>query len=98
MQVTSCGTLVILITSLGEFPFIILQSIFLSFISLLKKKKKKVVAGLSLGCPASAAGIHFQWIKNSKASSSGSVGKLTERKWNPHMKSNTVRRVTLGNI
>ena len=30
-----------------------------------------------------------------KASSLGSVGKLTERKWNPHMKSNTVRRVTL---
>ena len=37
-------------------------------------------------------------FENSKASSSGSVGKLTERKWNPHMKSNTVRRVTLGNI
>ena len=86
----------ILITSLGEFPFIILQSFFfLSFIALLKKK---VVVGLFLGCPASAAGIHFQWIKNSKASSSGFVGKLTERKWNPHMKSNTVRRVTLGNI
>ena len=32
VQVKSCGTLVILITSLGEFPFIILQSFFLSFI------------------------------------------------------------------
>ena len=60
--------------------------------------KKKVVAGLFLGCPASATGTHFQWIKNSKANSSGSVGKLTEKKWNPHMKSNTVRRVTLGHI
>ena len=91
----------ILITSLGEFPFIILQSFFLSFISLLKKKKKNSAAGsfvLFLGFPAFAVGIHFQWIKNSKASSSGSVGKLTERKWNPHMKSNTVRRVTLGHI
>ena len=34
-------------------------------------------------------------FENSKASSSGSVGKLTERKWNPHMESNTVKRVTL---
>ena len=42
-----------------------------------------------------AAGIHFQRIENFKASSSGSVGKLTERKWNTHMESNTVRRVTL---
>ena len=32
VQVRSCETLVILITSLGEFPFIILQSFFLSFI------------------------------------------------------------------
>ena len=30
-----------------------------------------------------------------KASSSGSVGKLTERKWNLHMESNIVKRVTL---
>ena len=96
----------ILITSLGEFPFIILQSFFLSFISLLKKKKKKNSAAgslLFLCCPifTFVAGIHFQWIKNSKASSSGSVGKLTERKWNPHMKSNTVNtpwRVTLVHI
>ena len=83
----------ILITSLGEFPFIILQSFFLSFISL-KKKKKNSVAGLFLSA-IFAAGIHFQWIENFKASSSGSVGKLIERKWNTHMESNTVRRVTL---
>ena len=90
----------ILITSLGEFHFIILQSFFLSFISLLKKKKKKRSAArlFSLGFPAFAVRIHFQWIKNSKASSSGFVGKLTERKWYPHMKSNTVTRVTLGHI
>ena len=38
-----------------------------------QKKKKKVVAGLFLGIPAFAAGIHFQWIKNSegKQSSTG---------------------------
>ena len=82
----------ILITSLGEFPFIILQSFFLSFISL--KKKKKVLQDCFL-CAIFAAGIHFQWIENFKASSSGSVGKLIERKWNTHMESNTVRRVTL---
>ena len=94
MQVRSCETLVILITSTGE----LLLYFTVIFFSFHIKKKKKVVAVLFLGCPASAAGIHFQWIKNSKASSSGSVGKLTERKWNPHMKSNTIRRVTLGNI
>ena len=59
-----------------------------------KKKKKNSVAGLFL-CAIFAAGIHFQWIENFKASSSGSVGKLTERKWNTPMESNTVRRVTL---
>ena len=89
----------ILITSLGEFPFIILQSFFLSFISLLKKKKKKRNFVLQdLCCLVSVlfvTGIHFQWIENFKASSLGYVGKLTERKWNTHMESNTVRRVTL---
>ena len=92
MQVRSCETLVILITSTGEL-LLYFTVIFFSF-----HIKKKVVAGLFLGCPASATGTHFQWIKNSKAISSGSVGKLTERKWNPHMKSNTVRRVTLAHI
>ena len=58
------------------------------------KKKKNSVAGLFL-CAIFAAGIHFQWIENFKASSLGSVGKLTERKWTTHMESNTVRRVTL---
>ena len=93
MQVRSCETLVILITSTGEL-LLYFTVIFFSF----HIKKKNLVAGLFLGCPASAAGTHFQWIKNSKAISSGSVGKLTDRKWNPHMKSNTVRRVTLGHI
>ena len=64
------------------------------FDCLKKKKKKKSVAGQFL-CSIFAAGIHFQWIENFKASSLGSVGKLTERKWNTHMESNTVRRVTL---
>ena len=46
-------------------------------------------------CLISTAGLNFQWIENFKASSSGSVGKLIERKWNTHMESNMVRRVTL---
>ena len=87
-----------LITSTGEL-LLYFTVIFLSFH---KKKKKKVQQDFFffffLGLPAFAALIHFKWIKNSKASSSGSVGKLTKRKWNPHMKSNTIRRVTLGHI
>ena len=94
MQVRSCEALVILITSFGEFLlyFIVIFVLFYCHI-----KKKKIVLQ-DLCCLVSvlfAAGIHFQWIENFKASSSGSVGKLTERKWNTHMESNTVRRVTL---
>ena len=57
----------ILITSTGELLLYLLSFSF-SF-----KKKGKVVAGLFLGCLAFAAGIHFQWIKNSegKQSSTG---------------------------
>ena len=92
MQVRSCETLVILITSFGEFLlyFIVIFVLFYCHI------KKKIVLQ-DLCCLVSVlfvTRIHFQWIENFKASSSGSVGKLTERKWN-HMKSNTVRRVTL---
>ena len=57
----------ILITSLGEFPFIILQSFFLSFISLKKKKKKTVQQDrLCCFCVALflATGNHSQWIRN----------------------------------
>ena len=61
MQVRSCETLVILITSTGEL-LLYFTVIFFSF----HVKKKEVVAGLFLGCPAFAAGIHFQWIKNSE--------------------------------
>ena len=80
MHLTSCGTLVILITSTGAF-ILYFTVICFSFIS---KKKKKIVAGLFLGCPAFVAGIHFQWIKNSegKQFSPGSVGKLIVIKWN----------------
>ena len=67
---------------------------FLVLFHYIKKKKKNSVAGLFLFA-IFAVGIHFQWIENFKASSSGSVGKLIERKWNTHMESNTVRRVTL---
>ena len=58
VQVRSCETLVILITSFGEFPFIILLSVFVSSIHC-KKKKKKVVAGLFLCCLVLTAGVHF---------------------------------------
>ena len=70
----------ILITSTGEFV-LCFTVIFFSFIS---KKKNKVAAGLFLGYPAFAAGIHFQWIKNSegKQFSTGSVGKLIVIKLN----------------
>ena len=73
----------ILITSIGEL-LLCFTIIFFSFHKKKKKRKKKVVAGLFLGCPASAAGIHFQWITNSegKQFSIGSVGKLTVIKWN----------------
>ena len=80
----------ILITSFGEFLLYFIVTFYFIFIY----KKKKCCRTIFV-CHISAAGIHFQWIKNSKASSSGSVGKLTERKGNPHMESNTVRRVTL---
>ena len=42
----------ILIKSLDEFPFIILQSFFLSFISLLKKKKELLQDCFVLSCVA----------------------------------------------
>ena len=45
----------ILITSIGEFLYISLSFFLVS-----------IVAGLFLGCPAFAAGIHLQWIKNSE--------------------------------
>ena len=58
-----------LITSTGE----LLLYFTVIFFSFLIKKKRKVVVELFLGCPAFAAGIHFQWIKNSegKQSSTG---------------------------
>ena len=55
----------ILITSFGEFLLYFIVIFFVILFSFQKKKKGgKVVAGLFLGCPAFAAGIHFQWIKN----------------------------------
>ena len=51
----------ILITSIGEF---LLYFTVIFFLVSFQKKKKKVAVGLFLGCPAFAAGIHFQWIKN----------------------------------
>ena len=47
----------------------------------------RVVFFLCLVSALFAAGIHFQWVKNSegKQFSTGSVGKFTVIKWNPHM-------------
>ena len=85
----------ILITSFGEFLLYFIV-IFLFYFHL----KKKVAAGLFLGCPAFAAGIHFQCVKNSKGKqfSTCSVG-LNCDQWKSE--SNTVSiqwRVTLGHI
>ena len=65
-------------------------------INIKKKKKKNSVAGL-FSCAISLLQESISsGFENFKASSLGSVGKLIERKWNTHMESNTVRRVTLG--
>ena len=69
----------IFITSTGE----LLLYFIVIFLFHLKKKKTVLQESISSG------------FETYKASSLGSVGKLTKRKWNPHMKSNTVRRVTL---
>ena len=58
------------------------------------KKKKKVLQD-SFCVPYLLQESIPSGFETYKASSSGSVGKLTERKWNTHMESNTVRRVTL---
>ena len=67
MHLTSCGTLVILITSTGEFLLYFTVSFFLVSFHLKKKKfrslkifkkKKKFAAGLFFCCPISTAGLH----------------------------------------
>ena len=57
----------ILITSIGEFLLYYYQFFFYFHFIVKKKKKKKTDAGLFLGCPTFAAGIHFQWIEILKA-------------------------------
>ena len=97
VQVKSCGTLVIFITSSGEIFLLIIHCQFCFFCTFqyIKKKKKNSVAGL-FSCAISLLQESISsGFENFKASSLGSVGKLTERKWNTHMESNTVRRVTL---
>ena len=61
--------------------------------AILKKKKqccRTISCAISLLQESISSGF-----ENFKASSLGSVGKLTERKWTTHMESNMVRRVTL---
>ena len=68
----------IFITSFGEF-LLYFTVIFYLFSFHKKKRKKNSAAGsfvLFSGFPAFAAGIHFHWIKNSKASRSGAMVKL----------------------
>ena len=64
VQVRSCETLVILITSFSEFPFIILLSFFVSSIHYKKKIKNSywAVFGVVLCCLISTAGLHVQWV------------------------------------
>ena len=83
----------ILITSFGEFLLYFIVIFYFHFIN----NKKKSVAGLFC-VPYLLQESTPSGFETYKASSSGSVGKLTEKRLNPHMKSNTVRRVTLGNI
>ena len=55
MHLTSCGTLVILITSFGEFPFIILLPFFLVHFTVKKKKQCcRIVFG---ACPVLLQGV-----------------------------------------
>ena len=54
MHLTSRGTLVILITSIGEFILYYCQFFFYFHFTV----KKKIVAGLFLCCPVFAVGIH----------------------------------------
>ena len=92
VQVRSCETLVILTTSTGELL------LYFTVIFFLFHKKKKTVLQDCFCVPYLLQESIPSGIETYKARSSGYVGKLTERKWNPHMKSNTVRRVTLGHI
>ena len=64
----------------------------------IKKNKNKKVLQDSFCVPYLLQESIPSGFETYKVSSSGSVGKFTERKWNPHMESNTVRRVTLGHI
>ena len=59
VQVRSCGTLVIFITSSGEIflLFVPCQFCFFLYISVYKKKKKKSAAGQFLCGPISIAGL-----------------------------------------
>ena len=46
------------------------------FLVLFNCKKKKVVVGLFLGCPAFVAGTHFQWVKNFESKRLKFCGKI----------------------
>ena len=81
----------ILITSFGEFLLYFIVIFYFQFI----KKKKKVLQDSFCVALFQLQDCISSGFETYKASSLGSVGKLTERKWNPHMESNTVRRVTL---
>ena len=73
----------ILITSLGEFPFIILQSFFLSFISLLKKKNSvaRLLLVLVLSCCRSSfsSGIEFSIKVEFEPNGTGTVWSASGR-------------------
>ena len=81
----------IFITSTGE---LLLYFIVVFYYFHIKKKKKTVLQDC-FRVPYLLQESISSGFETYKANSLGSVGKLTERKWNPHMESNTVRRVTL---
>ena len=57
MHLTSCGTLVILITSIGE--FLLYYSRFFFLFHFTKKKKNGCCRTVFLCCPVLTAGVHF---------------------------------------
>ena len=86
----------IFITSSGEIFFLFVHCQFCFFFFLYISLYKKIKVLQDCFCvPYLLQESISSGFETYKASSLGSVGKLTERKWNPHMKSNTVRRVTL---
>ena len=82
--------------SIQSFLFLLVNCNLFAILKKKKKKTKKTVLQDYFRVPYLCCRNPFPVdLKIFKASSLGSVGKFTERKWTTHMESNTVRRVTL---